>query len=86
MSRRVRNVEVKTRRQAIGRHSLFGPSRFYAWPLSQKHESVASPDLVYCFVALGAPGELPKFFLVPAREVAEYVRWEHQTWLNEGRP
>jgi len=31
---------------------------------------------------LGKPGELPRFFLVPAPQVAHYVRWEHQHWLK----
>ena len=26
--------------------------------------------------------ELPKFFLVPSKEVARYVKWEHNHWLK----
>jgi len=78
----VRKVEVKTTRRALARHRVFGPSLFYSWPLSVKNESVSAQDLVYCFVMLGQPGELPKFFLVPAPEVAHYVKWEHQHWLK----
>jgi hypothetical protein len=78
----IRKVEVKTTRRGLARHHVFGPSLFYCWPLSVKHESVSAKDLVYCFVTLGQPGELPKFFLVPAPEVAQYVKWEHQHWLK----
>lgn len=78
----IRKVEVKTTRRGLARHHVFGPSLFHCWPLSVKHESVSAKDLVYCFVTLGQPGELPKFFLVPAPEVAQYVKWEHQHWLK----
>jgi hypothetical protein len=80
-SGRVRTVEVKTTRRGLRNHPLFGSSRFYAWPMSHRHEATQPPDLVYCFVVLGQPGEPPKFFIVPAHEVAEYVRWQHQVWL-----
>ncbi len=61
---------------------MFGPSLFYCWPLNAKNESVSAKDLVYCFVMLRPSGELPKFFLVSAPEVAQYVKWEHQHWLK----
>ena len=78
----VRKVEVKTTRSALARHRVFGASLFYSWRLSVKNESVSAQDLVYCFVMLGQRGQLPKFFLVPAPEVAHYVKWEHQHWLK----
>ena len=78
----VRKVEVKTTRRGLANHRLFGPSRFFSWTLGVRNESASSPDLVYCFVVLGRPGELPKFFLVPAPEVAKYLKWEHKHWLE----
>ena len=78
----VRKVEVKTTRRALGHHRVFGPALFYTWTLSVRNESVSAKDLVYCFVRLGQPGELPAFFLVSAPEVAHYVRWEHEHWLK----
>ena len=50
--------------------------------MSVQHESLPANDLVYCFVMLGQPGETPQFFLVPAPEVAQYVKWQHQHWLK----
>jgi len=28
------------------------------------------------------PGEIPLFFLVPSVEIADYVSWQHQHWLD----
>lgn len=81
-SGRVRMVEVKTTRNAPSNQRMFGVCRFYCWPMGVKHESVPTGDLIYCFVMLGRLDELPKFFLVPAAEVAQYVRWEHREWLK----
>lgn len=81
----VRKVEVKTTRRGLANHRLFGPSRFYSWTLGAKNESVSAPDLVYCFVVLGLSDQLPKFFIVPAPEVAKYLKWEHKHWLDAKR-
>jgi hypothetical protein len=67
-------VEVKTTRKKPHHESLFGSSKFYSWPMSQKHESTRDDRPYYCFVHLGEIGELPKFFIVPSKDVASYVR------------
>lgn len=75
-------IEVKTTLKSIHRESLFGKTAFYSWAMSEKHESIADDRLFYCFVHLGNESELPKFFLVPSKEVARYVKWQHQFWLD----
>ena len=77
----VRKVEVKATQGKPARAKVFGEGRFYKWPMSAKHESVAQDDVVYCFVALSEPDVRPRFFLVPSRDVAQYVKWEHKHWL-----
>lgn len=75
-------VEVKTTRNKPGRDRLFGDNYFYRWPMGKKHEDLIDPKLVYCFVHLSDPNEKPKYFVVPSKEVAEYVKWQHQHWLK----
>ena len=74
-------VEVKTTRRKPHHEHLFGKSKFYGWPMSEKHESIRDDRLFYCFVCLGAIDELPKFFIVPSKHVASYVRKQHKQWL-----
>jgi hypothetical protein len=78
----VRKVEVKCTCDAPAGAKLFGYEPFYSWTMSSKHESVQSKDLVYSFVALQEAGMMPRFFLVPSRDVAKYVTWEHRHWLE----
>jgi hypothetical protein len=74
-------VEVKTARDA-----LHAPTKraWWQWPLSSKAEKIGSPNLVYCFVHLGEPGVLPRFFLVSSEEVAEHCSREHEEWIAAG--
>ena len=72
--------------QAIAKYErLYDPEQFYIWQLTEKHETISEPDLVYCFVWFSSPDELPKFFIVPSQTVAEYARWQHQHWLDAPR-
>jgi hypothetical protein len=50
--------------------------------MSIKHETIKDPYLYYCFVALEGENNLPKFFVVPSVDVAEYVKWQHEHWLS----
>jgi len=59
---------------------LFGDN--YEWIMDKKHEDIVIPHLFYCFVLLRENKQLPRFFIVPSREVAEYVKWEHKHWLE----
>ena len=81
----MRQIEVKTSRRKLTRHLIFGPKPFHVWIMNAKHETKSDPSLVYCFVRLGALGETPKFFLVPSKVVAKYVRWQHRHWLKVKR-
>jgi len=75
-------VEVKTTLAKPRIVKLFSDKPFYSWPMSVKHESIIDEKLIYCFVHIEDADTLPKFFLVPSKDVAEYVKWEHQYWLD----
>ena len=58
------------------------------WMMSVKHETSMDPALFYCFVIIweqtkGAKGA--RFFIVPSKVVARYVKEQHQLWLAEKR-
>ncbi len=74
-------VEVKTSSTKPGKAKIFGDGLFLSWTMSKKHEEVVDNNLVYCFIKLRNVSELPLFFIVPSKDVAEYVRWQHQYWL-----
>jgi hypothetical protein len=80
-SGKVTKVEVKTTtvKHPLKRALWLGEGRFFCWRMNEKHAASVS-DLVYCFVALGAPTTLPRFFLAPGPAVAEYVHWQHERW------
>ncbi len=64
-----RRVQVKTR--------TYGTDR--GWHMSQKHESLRDPGLVYAFVDMEP--EPPVVYVVPSEVVAEVVARAHQGWL-----
>ena len=85
-----RQIEVKTNFERRNRHSdsrLFG--KFITdWQMHRKHETIAMPDLYYCFVHINSPRTEPskysfRFFVVPSDLVAAYVRDEHALWLRD---
>lgn len=78
---RLFRVEVKTTSLKPRTEALFSTVPAYHWTMSQKHEADATANLVFCFVQIEAVDALPRFFLVPSRDVATYVRWQHQHWL-----
>ncbi len=78
-------VEVKTSSTKPGKAKLFGDGMFLSWTMSKKHEHATDPNLVYCFIKLREVTELPQFFIVPSKDVAEYVRWQHQYWLSTNK-
>lgn len=75
-------IEVKTTTKQPQHERLFGKKAFYTWAMSQKHETIRDDRLFYCFVYLGKDDELPKFFIVPSKKVAAYVKSQHQQWLK----
>jgi len=69
-------VEVKTTSEKVWNTKLFG--RNYEWMMDEKHENITNENLFYCFVLLRGTERLPRFFIVPSRDVADYVKQEHQ--------
>lgn len=53
------------------------------WIMNKKHEEIKDPDLFYCFVNIGKQTNIFKFYIVPSKIVAKYVKEEHQNWLEE---
>jgi hypothetical protein len=77
-------VEVKTARNRPGRARLWHATEpCFQWHMHKKHETQRDPNLIFAFVWLPDPPASPRFFLVPSRHVAQYVRWEHALWLKE---
>ncbi|MFA5167256.1 MAG: hypothetical protein WC530_01850 [Candidatus Omnitrophota bacterium] len=78
-------LEVKTNylssRSAGGSSSLFGKF-ISAWIMSEKHEKWVEPNLFYCFVNIANDGQNLRFFIVPSKTVAQYVKDQHQLWLD----
>jgi hypothetical protein len=76
-------VEVKATHKKPRRERLFGGEEMlYIWAMSEKHESLHDDKLIYCFVHLPSPNEMPKYFIVPSKTVADYVKWQHEHWLS----
>jgi hypothetical protein len=66
-------VQVKVRRE---RGSDGG------WHMGQKHETIVSPNLFYCFVDFGRGlADQPKCWIVPSAVVAHVVTTSHRNWL-----
>ena len=73
-------VEVKTTTNKSTNAKMYKdwhPNKVYYWIMSSKHESIIEDYLVYCFVHMEDIKTLLKFFLVPSKEVAKYVREQH---------
>jgi hypothetical protein len=79
---RLFKIEVKTTDSDPRYESLFANEPCYGWPMSTKHERLIDADLFYCFVVLRGCTQLPRFFIVPSRYVATYVRAQHAYWLR----
>ncbi len=77
-------VEVKTTILPPSREKLFHNNKeTYHWAMSKKHEKINDEKLIYCFVYIEEDKDiLPKFFIVPSKEVARYVKWQHNKWLK----
>ncbi|MCR9289057.1 MAG: PD-(D/E)XK motif protein [Bacteroidetes bacterium] len=75
-------VEVKTTTSKPGVSKIHSTEKCYQWTLSSKHENLIDENLIYCFVYIQETNQLPLFFLVPSKEVANYVKWQHKHWLE----
>jgi hypothetical protein len=74
-------LEVKTTHKSVQHSGIFGPS--YAWLMDERHAEVAADNLIYCFVLIRERHEGARFFLVPSRDVATYIGWEHPYWQEQ---
>jgi hypothetical protein len=81
---RLRRVEVKSTTRQPKPAQLWHPEslRAHSWTMSEKHERLNDKDLLFCFVHLTGALHVPRIFVVPAGDVAAYVRWEHLLWLR----
>ncbi|MBI1952915.1 MAG: hypothetical protein HYS41_02195 [Candidatus Omnitrophica bacterium] len=72
----IKNIHQKPRTS-----KLFG--KFVAgWIMRSKHERIQTPTLFYCFVSIHKKTNAFRFFIVPSRLVARYVKTQHRRWLN----
>lgn len=74
-------VEVKTNKYRESREKLFGEGKAIDWLLVEKAETVDYDNLFYCFVSICDDDQF-KFYVVPAEEVADYVKKTHKIWLR----
>lgn len=65
-SKIVATLQVKTRISGVG------------WTMSQKHESIVDPRLLYAFVDI-APQE-PVVYVIPSHVVADVLTKSHRAW------
>jgi hypothetical protein len=63
-------IQVKTQQSSVR-----------SWPLSQKAETLISPNLFYVFVSFRGILERPDYFIVPSNIVAAQTKAAHSKWL-----
>ena len=51
------------------------------WHIDKKQENIYSDQLFYVFVDLKQT-QKPDFYIVPSKEVAKYIKEEHEEWLK----
>ncbi len=74
-------LEVKTRcKQPIVKSRVFGNN--FEWHMSKKHETIIDKNLFYCFVDISGDTNIFRFFIIPSKVVANYVKKEHQAYLK----
>jgi hypothetical protein len=50
--------------------------------MSEKHENIQSPNAFYWFVNISKDTSAFKFYIIPSKVVAKYVKEEHALWLK----
>lgn len=53
-----------------------------AWVLNEKAEEFYADNLFYVFVNLIGVGQMPEYYIVPSKTVADYVKNGHKKWLE----
>lgn len=79
-------LEVKTNfknsRNEPSVSKIFGKT-VSGWIMNEKNEKIKTPTLFYCFVNISKSTNLFKFYIVPSKVVASYVKQQHTLWLKE---
>jgi len=79
-------LEVKTKLREsdkqVSESKIFG-TVVGGWVMSKKHETSTNPSLFYCFVIIWQRTKKSRFFIIPSRVVARYVREQHRLWCAE---
>jgi hypothetical protein len=52
-----------------------------SWVLNKKSEYHQKENFFYIFVSLRGEAERPQYFIVPSKNVAEFVKGSHARWL-----
>ena len=86
MSGKMYQLEVKTTcerstRSKISTSKIHGKT-LSGWIMMKKHETMTSPTLFYCFVNISKDTDNFKFYIVPSKVVAKYVKEQHKLWLD----
>ncbi len=78
-------LEVKTNyrntRNGISNSKIHGKT-LSGWIMMKKHETMISSTLFYCFVNISKDTDNFKFYIVPSKIVAKYVKHQHKLWLD----
>ncbi len=53
-----------------------------AWVLNKKAEELSEDNFIYVLVNLNRLEQLPDYYIVPSKIVAEYIKKDHKEWLN----
>lgn len=87
-TKRMYQLEVKAGIKNINKQpknsTLFGKI-VAEWIMRSKHELWSDPSLFYCFVSIHKKTSAFRFFIVPSRIVAKYVKAQHRRWLKASR-
>ena len=52
------------------------------WIMREKHETIRMKNLFYCFVNISKSTNIFKYYIVPSKIVAKYVKEQHSLWLK----
>ena len=56
--------------------------KLHKWRLTKKAESLQSDNMYYVFVILNGL-EMPQYYIVPSKTVAERVKTDYEEWLKQ---
>ena len=53
-----------------------------SWIMSEKNGKIENPNLFYCFVNISKDTDSFKYYIVPSKVVAKYIREECSLWIK----